>query len=154
LRLDRTRGIDPGFAIERIKDEDLKRLELLPQLREITFENRHDISDQGLLHLISLRHLRKLNLSRTRVSGATFGSMAHLPLLHEIKLNSCANVGDETAKSLTHFKKLTKLQLDGSSNSWMSESSSASRRIPISISRPPDSKSRINLLFKMSIYLI
>ena len=122
LNLDRSRRRDLGFEMERIKDEDLKRLEFMPHLREINFANLRSFSDQGLLHLASLRHLTKLNLSGTWISGSTFGSLAHLPLLREISLNHCGMVGDETAKSLTQFQNLTKLQLDGSSNAWMSES--------------------------------
>ncbi len=100
VRLDRTRGIDPGFAKETLKDQDLQRLELLPNIRQLTLENRRLISDACLPHIAKLKFLRKLNLNQTSVSGKGLDALATLPLLHDLRLDNCRAFADEGARGL------------------------------------------------------
>ncbi len=145
LRLDRTRGIDPGFALDKIGDEELKILELMPGIRELTLEGRHAITDRSFSHIATLKHLRKLNLTATSVSGAAFESLAHLPL-HDVDLSNCPKIGDAEIASLKHLTKLTKLQLNAFSEYWMSDdgwTQQISYELQ-SASRGPSSSSQLN----------
>lgn len=91
LRLDRTRGIDPGFFSDPVSDEDLISLKPLRELRVLTLESRTRLTDAALKHvgaLIQLENLRFLYLTRTRVTDAALEHLRHLSALEHLDLRN------------------------------------------------------------------
>jgi hypothetical protein len=118
-----------------VTDNDLKRLQALPQLRCIELPNKSRITDAGLAHLDSLERIEELNLSRTGVTAAAvvrfvqgrtrlwrlelsgvpltdddLGCLSHLTNLRVLSLRGTL-VSDKGARHLKAFTKLQNLNL-------------------------------------------
>ncbi len=122
LRLDRTRGIDPGFTPDSLKDEDLRRLAELTELEELTLEYRHALTDRGLRYLTSLENLRSLNLSRTSINGMGINYLVALDQLRELDLSSCHQLTNESMAHVKKLQQITSLRLDATSTRGSSDS--------------------------------
>lgn len=122
LRLDRTRGIDPGFYRDTLEDAGLQRLAELPELEQLNLENRTTFTDKGLLYLASLKNLRSLNLSRTSINGFGLNHLTKLMQLTELDLSACHRLNDESMGHLKRLQQLTSIRLDATSSRWVSDS--------------------------------
>ena len=116
VQLDRTRGIDPGFYSDSLRDSDFARIGTLRELRSLTLEYRTTFSDDALKHLKDLKKLETLNLSRTSLTGSGLRHIAGLPNLRTLNLNGCPRINDDEMKSLSRATSLKKISLEG--NLW------------------------------------
>lgn len=121
VRLDRTRGIDPGFTPDSLIDRDLKRLNGLPHLQSLTLENRPALSDAGLRYIAGIESLVELDLSRTSLKGFGLGYLSGLSKLQTLNLSRCHWLTDDAAKYLEQLKQVRCLRLDGTSNQWAND---------------------------------
>ena len=121
LRLDRTRGIDPGFTSDEVKDGDLQQLKMLREIRLLTLEYRTTMTDAGLHHLAKLYKLESLNLSRTRITGSGLGDLEGLSNLKTLNLAGCSSLNEDGFRNLGRLKQLRELNLHGTSNSGTSD---------------------------------
>ncbi len=121
VQLDRTRGIDPGFYSDSLRDSDFARIGTLRELRSLTLEYRTTFSDDALKHLKDLKKLETLNLSRTSLTGSGLRHIAGLPNLRTLNLNGCPRINDDEMKSLSRATSLKKISLEGTSGSWQSD---------------------------------
>ncbi len=121
VRLDRTRGIDPGFTPDSLFDKDLKRLNGLPYLESLTLENRPAFTDAGLRYIAGIESLVELDLSRTSLKGFGLGYLSGLRKLQTLNLSRCYWLTDDAAKYLEKLKQVRCLRLDGTSNRWSSD---------------------------------
>ncbi len=121
VRLDRTRGIDPGFTLDSLVDRDLKRLNGLPYLQSLTLENRPAMSDAGLRYIAGIESLVELDLSRTSLKGFGLGYLSALSKLQTLNLSRCHWLTDDAAKYLEKLKQVRCLRLDATSNRWSSD---------------------------------
>ena len=115
VQLDRTRGIDPGFYSDSLRDSDFARIGTLRELRSLTLEYRTTFSDDALKHLKDLKKLETLNLSRTSLTGSGLRHIAGLPNLRTLNLNGCPRINDDEMKSLSRATSLKKISLEGTS---------------------------------------
>lgn len=91
-----------------VTDESLERLNELPL--EVLALSDNDITDKGLAHLSSMRHLTTLELNRTRVTNAGMKDLAKLPELTVLYLSG-TQVGDAGLANLAGLRSLTMLTL-------------------------------------------
>ena len=82
VRFEGDKVVEVDLEGKRIRDEDLKLLKPLRNLRKLDLEET-PISDEGLKHLAELTSLEYLDLEETRVTDA---GMVHLKGLKNLKL--------------------------------------------------------------------
>lgn len=75
---------------ENLKDEDMKLVAKLPQLRRLHIEG-NPVTDAGLAHLKALTQLQYINLSDTKVSAKGLAQLAGLKMLHSMYLYNIEN---------------------------------------------------------------
>ena len=68
------------------------------------------ITDDGLVHLGQLKHLKSLNLTATKINGAGLAHLAALDSLHYLILNA-TSIKDESLKHLANLPSLENLEL-------------------------------------------
>ena len=141
LNLDRTRGIDPLFSADTLRDEDLGPLKILRDVRSLTLQNRTTFTDSGLAHVARLTKLKSLNLAGTsitgeglahlqklgdletlnlagsRITGDALLHLAPLPQLKSLNLSHCTQLKDPELRHLLGCRQIRELQLNGASTS-------------------------------------
>lgn len=92
-------------------DVDLKLLQPAISLEEIIL-SESQVTDAGIMHLLSLPHLKRIDLSHTKITDSALKQLASVENLETLNLSGTAI----TDRGLAHFKghpHLTILRLDG-----------------------------------------
>lgn len=98
LRISATNVKGPGFA----------HLAEMVTLEELILEYLRDLQDDGLAHLGKLKNLTRLDVSNTRLAGATIGSF---PSLVNLKARSTPLTDEALGRSMATLPKLEELDL-------------------------------------------
>jgi internalin A len=95
-----------------IEDDDLTQLadQAFRQVEEVNLYGTA-ITDRGVKHLRNLKHLRQLNLVRTKITGSSFPFLRTLAL-ESLQLDN--EMSDEDLAELSHLEGLKELHLSGS----------------------------------------
>jgi len=101
-----------SLATTKAKDDDVKVLARLPQLREVHL-NGTQISDAALKALAPLKQLRVLNVMGTRISDAGLSEVRQFTSLQEVRLSE-TEVTDAGLKHLTGLPELQDVWLRSS----------------------------------------
>ena len=120
LRLDRTRGIDPGMVLDQLSDNEMPNLQRLRWLKSLTLAYRVRITDAGLANLSQLKNLEVLNLSRTGTKGSSFEQLSQLKKLRVLDLSFCP-IDENNLSALAKFPALRKVNLEPSASQGMSD---------------------------------
>jgi hypothetical protein len=95
---------------EETTKDDLKYLQLFPELETIHLSSAIQIKDKDLEFISNLPKLRILNLDNTMITGEGFKYLNNLPSLKEINL-SATRVTDANLQELKKFKTLKNIWL-------------------------------------------
>jgi len=71
-----------GFT--QVTNDGMTSLANLPNLRELRINGSVKVTDAGMVHLTGLRHLEKLDIGRTAITGAAAPILGKLPALKEL----------------------------------------------------------------------
>ncbi len=93
-----------------VSDNCWTELAAIPALESVSLSNNAAITGKGLEKLAAVRSLRKLDLSKTKVTDDTAGTIARLAGLRELSLRELP-VTDQTAKALSGLTELRELNI-------------------------------------------
>ena len=97
-----------------ITDAALHTLSRMTQLETLQLEGCTTITDEGLLHLATLRHLTRLNLAKTHVTEHGLKILRCLPELASLNISGCQIPEAEMFQQLKHANKLKSLNVSHS----------------------------------------
>ena len=97
------------LALEQLTEAGLRPLRALPRLRSLYLVGPV-ITDQGVAHLVRLRHLETLHFS-ARLTAAGLARLRDLPKLRELDLSPVGEMTSDRLAQLGHLAQLDVLEL-------------------------------------------
>lgn len=94
----------------KISDAGLEALGGIRSLKHLVLYQTN-VNGSGLKFLQDLKNLQVLVLSETALSGESLADLAPLPMLRDLNLYKCENIGDDSLSALNKLSQLQELTL-------------------------------------------
>lgn len=99
------------FHVQKLNDNDLRPLEELRGLRELSIVHG-DVTDNGLDYVMGSRNLLRLSLSGLPISKSGIVKLHLLEMLSDLDLSD-TNIADDSLETIAEFSQLRVLSLRG-----------------------------------------